>query len=52
VLGIGPIDYSAVFQKYGQRFPAGDEWQVIREPLVSGLLGPVRLRYARILREV
>ncbi|HVP00918.1 MAG TPA: glycosyl hydrolase [Bryobacteraceae bacterium] len=45
VLGDGPIDYSGVFSKFGRRFPAGDEWDVIREPLRSGLLGPVRLRW-------
>jgi hypothetical protein len=45
VLGMGPIDYSAVYAKYGQRFPPGDEWKVVREPLISGLLGPVRVVY-------
>jgi hypothetical protein len=43
ILGDGPIDYSAVVAKYGNRFPAGDEWTVVREPFPSGLLGPVRL---------
>ena len=43
ILGMGPIDYAAVYAKYGRRFPAGDEWDVVREPLPSGLLGPVRL---------
>jgi hypothetical protein len=47
VLGDGPIDYSAVFAKFGHRFPAGDEWEVIRDPLLSGLLGPLRLRFFR-----
>jgi hypothetical protein len=49
ILGDGPIDYSAVFAKYGQRFPAGDEWEVVRDPFPSGLLGPVRLVYYRRL---
>ena len=43
ILGMGPIDYSAVYAKYGKRFPPGDEWKDVREPFVSGLLGPVRL---------
>jgi hypothetical protein len=43
ILGMGPIDYSEVFAKFGRRFPAGEEWDVIREPLPSGLLGPVTL---------
>jgi hypothetical protein len=47
ILGDGPIDYSAVFAKYGNRFPSGDEWYVIRDPLPSGLLGPVRIQYYR-----
>jgi len=50
VLGDGPIDYSAVYAKYGRRFPAGDEWEVVREPLPSGLLGPVRLVYYKLVR--
>jgi hypothetical protein len=45
VLGMGPIDYSAVYAKYGRRFPPGDEWKDVREPFVSGLLGPVQLVY-------
>ena len=47
VLGDGPIDYSAVIAKYGDRFPGGDEWEQIREPFPSGLLGPVRLIFYR-----
>ncbi len=43
ILGMGPIDYSAVYAKYGKRFPPGDEWKDVKEPFVSGLLGPVRL---------
>jgi hypothetical protein len=43
VLGQGPIDYSKVIAKYGDRFPGGDEWELVREPFPSGLLGPVRL---------
>jgi len=50
VLGQGPIDYSAVFAKYGHRFPAGDELEVVRDPLPSGLLGPVRLVYYKLVR--
>jgi hypothetical protein len=49
ILGDGPIDYSAVYAKDGQRFPPGEEWDVIREPFVSGLLGPVRLVYYKRL---
>lgn len=47
VLGDGPIDYAAVIARYGDRFPGGDEWEDIREPLPSGLLGPVRLIFYR-----
>jgi len=43
ILGMGPIDYSAVYAKYGKRFPPGDEWKDVKEPFISGLLGPVRL---------
>ena len=43
VLGAGPIDYSAVYARYGKRFPPGDEWKEVPEPLPSGLLGPVKL---------
>jgi hypothetical protein len=49
VLGQGPIDYSQVYAKYGNRFPAGEEWDVIREPLPSGLLGPVRLHFYKLV---
>ena len=49
VLGDGPIDYRAVFAKYGRRFPAGDEWDVVREPFPSGLLGPLRLEFYKML---
>jgi hypothetical protein len=49
VLGQGPIDYSAVFARYGQRFSGGDEWDFVREPLPSGLLGPVRLVFYSIV---
>ena len=52
VLGNGRPDYSAVYAKYGTRFPPGDEWDTVREPFVSGLLGPVRLVfYKRIAAE-
>jgi hypothetical protein len=47
VLGAGPTDYSAVYARYGQRFPPGDEWETVREPRTSGLLGPVRITFAR-----
>jgi hypothetical protein len=50
VLGLGPIDYSAVYERYGRRFPPGDEWQTVRDPLPSGLLGPVWLVFYKILR--
>jgi hypothetical protein len=49
ILGDGPIDYSDVYAKYGRRFPAGDEWELVREPYPSGLLGPVRLRYFKMV---
>jgi hypothetical protein len=43
VLAMGRANYSAIYAKYGQRFPPGDEWDAVREPFISGLLGPVRL---------
>ena len=49
ILGEGPIDYSAVYAKYGNRFPPGEEWDSVRDPFPSGLLGPVRLVYYRRL---
>ncbi len=49
VLGDGPIDYSEVRKRFGNRFPAGEEWTIVREPRVSGLLGPVRLAFYRDL---
>ena len=52
VLGNGPIDYSAVYARYGQRFPPGEEWQKVREPFPSGLLGPVGLFFYKIVRGV
>jgi hypothetical protein len=50
VLGMGPIDYSAVYERYGRRFPPGEEWAKVRDPLPSGLLGPVWLVFYKILR--
>jgi hypothetical protein len=50
ILGDGPIDYSEIYAKDGKRFPAGDEWEVVREPFPSGLLGPVRLRFYRLVQ--
>lgn len=50
ILGDGPIDYTDVYAKYGERFPAGDEWEVVREPYPSGLLGPVCLRFFKTVR--
>ncbi|MCX6620589.1 MAG: glycosyl hydrolase, partial [Acidobacteria bacterium] len=50
VLGMGPIDYSQVGARYGTRFPAGDEWDYVREPVIAGLLGAVRLVYYRTVR--
>jgi hypothetical protein len=50
VLGDGPIDYSAVYARYGNRFRGGEEWDIVREPFVSGLLGPVCLVPYRCLR--
>ena len=49
ILGDGPINYSPVFAKYGNRFPPGEEWDVVRDPFPSGLMGPVRLVYYRRL---
>lgn len=49
VLGDGPIDYSKVNARYGNRFPAGDEWELVREPFPSGLLGPVRLVFYQLI---
>jgi len=49
ILGDGPIDYSGVYAKYGKRFPPGDEWEVVREPFPSGLLGPVRLIFYKLI---
>ncbi len=49
VLGMGPIDYSKVYERYGQRFPPGEEWEKVREPFPSGLLGPVRLIFYKII---
>ncbi len=50
VLGMGPIDYSAVYERYGRRFPPGEEWEKVREPFPSGLLGPVWLVFYKIVR--
>ncbi len=50
VLGMGPIDYSAVYERYGRRFPAGEEWEKVRDPFPSGLLGPVWLVFYKIIR--
>jgi hypothetical protein len=49
ILGGGPIDYSDVYARYGKRFPPGDEWEIVREPFPSGLLGPVRLRFYKLV---
>ena len=51
VLGNGPIDYSAVYARYGQRFPPGEEWQKVGEPFPSGLLGPLGLFFYKIVRD-
>ena len=50
ILGTGPIDYSKVYEKYGERFPPGDEWELIRDPMPSGLLGPVRLIFYKLVK--
>ena len=50
VLGQGPIDYSAVYERYGQRFPPGEEWQKVRDPFPSGLLGPVGFFFYKMIR--
>jgi hypothetical protein len=49
VLGAGPIDYTKVYERYGQRFPPGEEWEKVREPFPAGLLGPVRLVFYKII---
>ncbi len=49
VLGMGPIDYSEVYKRFGERFPPGEEWEKVREPLPSGLLVPVRLIFYKII---
>jgi len=35
LLGNRPPDYSAVYAKYGNRFWPGNEWETVREPLIS-----------------
>ena len=50
VLGNGPIDYSAVYERYGQRFPPGEEWQKVGTPFPSGLLGPLGLFCYKVVR--
>lgn len=50
VLGMGPIDYSAVYERYGRRFPPGEEWEKVREPFPSGLLGPAWLVFYKTVR--
>lgn len=50
VLGMEPIDYSAVYERYGHRFPPGEEWEKVREPFLSGLLGPVWLVFYKMIR--
>jgi hypothetical protein len=47
---VGPIDYSKVYERYRQRFPPGEEWEKVREPFPSGLLGPVRLVFYKIIQ--
>ena len=49
VLGMGPIDYSAAYARYGQRFPPGEEWETVHEPFPSGLLGPVQLVFYKTI---
>jgi hypothetical protein len=50
VLGMGPTDYSAVYERYGKRDSPGEEWDKVREPFPSGMLGPVWLVYYKIIR--
>jgi hypothetical protein len=50
VLGNGPIDYSAVYHRNGERFPPGEEWNKVKDPFPSGLLGPVGLFFYKVLR--
>jgi hypothetical protein len=43
VLGSPDPDYSALEEKYGRRFPPPREKEELKEPLPSGLIGPVRI---------
>jgi hypothetical protein len=45
VLGMPDPDYSELEEVYGRRFPAPGEKSAFGEPLPSGLLGPVRIRF-------
>jgi len=47
-IGRGPID-TKVYERYGQRFLPGEEWEKVREPFSSGLMGPVRLVFYKII---
>ena len=46
-LGAPDEDLAPLRAVYGNRFPAPEEKSVVHEPVASGLLGPVTLRFAR-----
>jgi len=50
VLGSPDPDYSALEEKYSRRFPEPGEKKEVKEPLPSGLLGPVRIRVTPTVR--
>jgi hypothetical protein len=45
-LGAPDVDLKPLRAVYGNRFPAPEEKLLIKEPAVSGLLDPVKIRYA------
>lgn len=52
ILGMGPIDYSEVYAKYGERFPPGEEWKLTPDPVPSGLLGPIQMVFYKTVQKV
>jgi hypothetical protein len=43
-------DYSQLIATYGERFPKPEEKTEIKEPLPSGLIGPVEVRALKVVR--
>lgn len=43
-------DYSELIAKYGERFPMPEEKMQIKEPLPSGLIGPVEIKVLKVAR--